>query len=61
MTLTGNPVDGGVAVTPGPSSIQSRAHPINVETVCAVVARHMLAGVRRSRTMVLSPSGSMRL
>lgn len=32
-TIPVNPVDGGVAVTPGPSSIQSRAHPINVETV----------------------------
>lgn len=44
-----------------PSSIQSRAHPINVETVCTEVARHMFVGVRRSRTTVMSPSGLRRI
>ncbi len=43
------PVDGAVAVPPRPGSIQSRAHPFNVETACTVVARHMFAGVRKEQ------------
>lgn len=49
MTIPVNPVDGGVAVTPGPRSIQNRAHPINVETVCAGGGQAYVGGGEREQ------------
>lgn len=63
MIFPVNPVDGAVAVPPGRSSIQSRAHP-SIAVVSrqpgSQAGRHMFMGVRRSRTMVLG-SALMRI